>query len=160
MSATNKAWYWLAVGVLALGLNGYYQDGGLAVLHQAINRSAMRVAEARTQLRQVAAAAELTWGARAQCRRQTPAEVAVAPVAFPPAAEMQLALLQEQAGRLQAARVEARVARWQQRMARRDMQRAMVELQRGRLTVAGPQGQIEVTMPAMPDVEVNLPSVR
>ena len=24
---SNRAWYWLAAGVLALGLNGAYQDG-------------------------------------------------------------------------------------------------------------------------------------
>ena len=30
---TDKAWYWLAAGVLALGLNGAYQDGQLGWAH-------------------------------------------------------------------------------------------------------------------------------
>mgnify|MGYP003352389932 CR=1 FL=1 len=36
MNAANKAWYWLAAGGLALGLNGYYQDGGLQGLHRLV----------------------------------------------------------------------------------------------------------------------------
>ena len=31
---TTQGWGWLAAGVLALGLNGFYQDGGLARAHR------------------------------------------------------------------------------------------------------------------------------
>jgi hypothetical protein len=35
---TTQAWTWLAAGVVALGLNGYYHDGGLAMAHQVVDR--------------------------------------------------------------------------------------------------------------------------
>ena len=34
---TSRAWTWLAAGVMALGLNGFYQDGGAAWAHGAVN---------------------------------------------------------------------------------------------------------------------------
>ena len=34
----TQAWGWLAAGVLALGLNGFYQDGGAQWAHQIVNR--------------------------------------------------------------------------------------------------------------------------
>lgn len=37
--ASEKAWYWLAAGVLALGLNGAYQDGQFAWAHRLADRS-------------------------------------------------------------------------------------------------------------------------
>ena len=40
---TEKAWYWLAAGVLALGLNGAYQDGQLGWAHVLVDRAAASV---------------------------------------------------------------------------------------------------------------------
>jgi hypothetical protein len=37
---SNKAWYWLTAGVLALGLNGAYQDGQLGWAHVLAERAA------------------------------------------------------------------------------------------------------------------------
>jgi hypothetical protein len=37
---SQKAWYWLAAGVLALGLNGAYQDGQLGWVHCLADRVA------------------------------------------------------------------------------------------------------------------------
>jgi len=37
---SEKAWYWLAAGVLALGLNGAYQDGQLGWAHCLAGRAA------------------------------------------------------------------------------------------------------------------------
>jgi hypothetical protein len=37
---SEKAWYWLAAGVLALGLNGAYQDGQLSWAHCLAGRAA------------------------------------------------------------------------------------------------------------------------
>ena len=34
----SRAWGWLAAGVLALGLNGFYQDGGFAWAHRVADR--------------------------------------------------------------------------------------------------------------------------
>src|SRR5271170_762414 len=42
---TTQGWGWLAAGVLALGLNGFYQDGGLARAHQIVDAAIGRVAE-------------------------------------------------------------------------------------------------------------------
>jgi hypothetical protein len=41
---TTQGWGWLAAGVLALGLNGFYHDGGLDLAHRAINRISDRSA--------------------------------------------------------------------------------------------------------------------
>lgn len=41
---TTLAWGWLAAGVLALGLNGFYQDGGLQSVHQFFGRVGHRSA--------------------------------------------------------------------------------------------------------------------
>ena len=41
--ASNKAYYWLALAVLALGLNNEYQSGRMQPLHNLVNRSAMTV---------------------------------------------------------------------------------------------------------------------
>jgi len=37
---TTQGWAWLAAGVLALGLNGIYHDGGAAWAHRAVERIA------------------------------------------------------------------------------------------------------------------------
>lgn len=39
---TTQAWGWLTAGVLALGLNGIYQDGGAAWAHRIVDRVADR----------------------------------------------------------------------------------------------------------------------
>ena len=40
----KQGWYWLAAGVMALGLNGVYHDGGAEWAHQLVHRSAAVVA--------------------------------------------------------------------------------------------------------------------
>ncbi|MGO8793962.1 MAG: hypothetical protein ACLQLC_03995 [Candidatus Sulfotelmatobacter sp.] len=45
---TTQAWAWLTAGVLALGLNGMYQDGGAAWAHRTVARAVGRI-EARVQ---------------------------------------------------------------------------------------------------------------
>ena len=42
MKTTTQAWTWLTAGVLALGLNGIYQDGGAAWEHRIATRMADR----------------------------------------------------------------------------------------------------------------------
>jgi hypothetical protein len=42
---TTQGWGWLAAGVLALGLNGIYHDGGAAYLHGALAPVIARVAQ-------------------------------------------------------------------------------------------------------------------
>jgi len=40
----KQGWYWLAAGVMALGLNGVYHQGGAEWTHRLVNRSAAVVA--------------------------------------------------------------------------------------------------------------------
>ncbi len=42
---TTQGWGWLAAGVLALGLNGFYQDGGAAWAHRAMDGVIEQVAD-------------------------------------------------------------------------------------------------------------------
>jgi hypothetical protein len=42
---TTQAWGWLAAGVLALGLNGFYQDEGAAWAHRIVEGAIGQVAE-------------------------------------------------------------------------------------------------------------------
>jgi hypothetical protein len=72
--ASEKAWYWLAAGVLALGLNGAYQDGKFQWAHRLADQSAMLVEHVRDQGCRFVAMAEIMLGhdssglARAQDR--------------------------------------------------------------------------------------------
>jgi hypothetical protein len=151
MSAANKAWYWLAAGVLALGLNGYYQDGGLRPLHELAERTTIAFADARAQFSQVATLAEIALADRAQARYEhpVPAVVAVTPEVIPAEAQ-----LQERLGVMESARAQARMARLQEVIVRRELHRAQVELQNGRLAVLTDQGQVRV---ALPRVEIAVP---
>ncbi len=156
MKATNKAWYWLAAGVLALGLNGYYHDGGLQGLHRLANNVTSTVAETQAEFSQVAMLADvaMTTHARILCPRATRNTVVAVNAGMPPQTQARLADVQVRLGTLQAARVKARVARLQQIMVQREMQRAEVELQNGRLKVLTNQGQVQI---AWPRVQVNVP---
>jgi hypothetical protein len=42
---TTQGWAWLAAGVMALGLNGFYQDGGAAWAHRKLNGVVSRIAD-------------------------------------------------------------------------------------------------------------------
>jgi len=42
---TTQAWGWLAAGVLALGLNGIYQDGGAVWVHRNVDGAIARIAD-------------------------------------------------------------------------------------------------------------------
>lgn len=42
---TTQAWVWLAAGVLALGLNGFYLDGGAAWAHRIVDRAVEQAAD-------------------------------------------------------------------------------------------------------------------
>jgi len=59
---SETAWVWLAAGVMALGINGAYQDGQFAWAHRLADRSAAMVQEVRDQGCRLAAMAELVFG--------------------------------------------------------------------------------------------------
>ena len=156
MKAATRAWYWLAVGVLALGLNGYYQDGGLQGLHRLANCAENRLVEARMQFGQMAPLAEVAMAgpARLRCERSAPRSGVAFSPSIPPQAQARLAHLQERLGELQAARVQARIARLQHVMAQRELRRVQVEWQDGRISVVNDAGQVPLPLPR---VEVNVP---
>lgn len=159
MKASNNAWYWLAAGVLALGLNGYYQDGGLPALHRLSTCARTRVAETRVQYSQMATLAEVAMAdhARLRCDRAVPTAAVAVSAGIPSQAQARLAELQMRMGTLETARMQARVQRLQQVMARREMRRAQVELRHGQIRVVTDQGQVQVALPPLPHVEVVVP---
>jgi hypothetical protein len=75
---STKAWYWVAAGVLALGLNSEYQHGGLPWAHRVVNRG--REVAACTQLtsRRYLAMAKLMFGT--DPAPEVPSEVVLAQV--------------------------------------------------------------------------------
>ena len=60
---STKAWYWVAAGVLALGLNGEYQHGGLQWAHRAVNRGRDFAACVQLRSHRYLAMAKLMFGA-------------------------------------------------------------------------------------------------
>lgn len=150
MNPANKAWCWLAAGVLALGLNGYYQDGGVQQIHRLADSAESTIAESRAQFSQAATVAEVTFAEHLRCERPSGA----AAPRIPQPAQARLAELQERLGDMQAARVQGRLARLQQVMARRELQRAPVEWRNGRISVLDDEGRVQVTLPR---VEVDIP---
>ena len=57
---STQAWGWLAAGVLALGLNGMYQDGGADWAHHAVNQVMVRISN-RTEGILALAAGRADW---------------------------------------------------------------------------------------------------
>ncbi len=159
MKATNNAWYWLAAGVLALGLNGYYQDGGLPLLHRLTSCARTRVAASTVQFSQMATLAQVALADHAglRCERPGPSAMVAVSASIPPQAQARLADLQMRLATLETARIQARVERLQQVMVRREMRRAQVELQNGRIAVITDQGQVQVELPPLPHVKLEAP---
>jgi hypothetical protein len=59
---SQTGWYWLAAGVLALGLNGAYQDGQLGWVHCLADRAADIVGQASERSLRIVTVAELMLG--------------------------------------------------------------------------------------------------
>jgi hypothetical protein len=59
---SNNAWYWLSAGVLALGLNGAYQDGQLGWAHGLADRAASIVERASLRGQRFLTMAEVMLG--------------------------------------------------------------------------------------------------
>ncbi|HZS96219.1 MAG TPA: hypothetical protein VFA40_05540 [Terriglobales bacterium] len=72
---TDKAWYWLAAGVLALGLNGAYQDGQLGWAHVLADRAAAAVERASLRGQHFVAMAEIMLGREPQAFGHTQAAI-------------------------------------------------------------------------------------
>jgi len=59
---SEKAWYWLAAGVLALGLNGAYQDGQFEFVHRLTDRASAMIARTSERGLQFVTMAEFMLG--------------------------------------------------------------------------------------------------
>ncbi len=153
---TTQAWGWLAVGVLALGLNGFYHDGGAEWAHAVVrcvaSRSAGVLAVASGRAEQFLQEAQLV-AAREEthsCRLGT-----------------NMARLQSRMARGQAgfARVEALSARQEAALARLEANRARIEAQVERaqllpamtamkLQVICPRTRVSIPRTSIPRVEI------
>lgn len=71
--ASNKAWYWLAAGVLALGVNGAYQDGELHWVHRLTCHAASLVERASEEGLRMLATAEVALGRNPEALARTEA---------------------------------------------------------------------------------------
>ena len=152
----KQGWYWLAAGVLALGLNGVYHDGGAEWAQRVVNRSAAVVALASGHAeRFLASAPEQTLLCRVVTEMaRFQAKMARTQTGFAPFDAM-------------TARQEAALARLEGNRARFEAGRARMEAQVARLDFASASlspefgaafGPKRIQLPVMcPRLRVNIP---
>ncbi len=141
---TTQAWGWLAAGVMALGLNGIYHDGGAEWAHRVVGRMIDKIDE-RTEPAIALATGRAGW--------------------FAARAKM-VAVREETASCRSAGRVQTRVARMQNGLvhfevmsARQDAMMARMGAQRALVHVA-PVVQVELPAEACTRVRVAIPRVK
>lgn len=158
---TTQGWGWLTAGVLALGLNGFYHDGGAAWAHRIANRVAQQ-SEAMVELASAQSDGILervnlavTRDETASCRLGTAMARVQSQIARTQIARTQMA--RTQSG---WARFEAMSARQEAALARMEANRARIEAQVARVRLA-PVAFDSVTIPevACPGVRINVPHV-
>jgi hypothetical protein len=125
---TRQAWGWLAAGVLALGLNGFYQDGGAVWAHRAVDRIIAGMSD-RTEGVLALATGHADWfmaTAERVAARDESASCRLAPAM----ARVQTRLARAQTGfaglKAMSAREEAQMARFEADRTRIDAQIARV----------------------------------
>jgi hypothetical protein len=159
---TTQGWGWLAAGVLALGLNGVYQDGGAAWVHRQVDGVMARVANRAgavialasgrsdwfmTKANLVAARDETVSCRFATTMARFQTRVAQTKIAHTKIARTQSGM----------ARFEAMSARREEALARVEANRARIEAQVARLRLA-PVAFQSITSPVVvcPRVRVNM----
>ncbi len=152
---TTQGWGWLAAGVLALGLNGIYHDGGAAwaqrnlggVIARTVNESGAVIALASGRADRFVANANLV------AAQDETASCGLATAV----ARFQSKIARTQSG---MAHFEAMSARQEAALARMEANRARIEARIARVRVA-PVVFNTVTIPAVtcPRVRVNVPRV-
>jgi hypothetical protein len=152
---TTQGWGWLAAGVLALGLNGFYQDGGLASAHRMVDGVAERVTDRSGALVELASERVGGWlerdslvGARnesASCRFATTM------------ARVQTKMVRTQSG---MARFEAMSARQEAALARVEAERARIEARVARVRVEPAAfDRMRIPVVACPRVRMLIPRI-
>lgn len=144
-----QAWGWLVAGVVALGLNGLYHDGGLDWAHQIADQVQYK---ADTLLS--GRAGQFLAEAQAFAGRNETASARIASAV----AEVQSQVAHSQAG---IARFEAMTAREQAACARIEAKRARMEAQRARIEarLAAVRIPADVIVPVEIPVDVKVPMV-
>ena len=171
----TQAWGWLAAGVLALGLNGIYHDGGAAWAHRTIDDAVAQIAErtgpvlalatGRADLLMAKTNMLAARSETASCRMGT--EVA----------QVQTSLLRRRRARMQEsmqARIQEKLdegsaqferisAREEEAMARLEENRARIEDQVARVHVAPAAFDTVISCPRVrvrvPQIHVSVPAV-
>jgi hypothetical protein len=152
---TTQGWGWLAAGVVARGLNGFYQDGGAAWAHRAMNGVVEQVADRGRVLADLASERvdRLVESGSMVAARDETASCRLASA---------VALFQGKMVRTQGAlaRIEAMSARQEAALARVEANRARMEAHVARLRLA-PVAFNTLEMPgvACPRLRVNVPRV-
>jgi hypothetical protein len=145
---TTQAWGWLTAGVLALGLNGFYHDGGAELAHRIVGR----VVYSST------AVVALASGRAAQFLEQAKMVVA--------RNEPQSCPLSTAMARIQAkvVRTDTGLARFEAMSAREEAQLARVEANRARIEALAARSEFATFVEPMnfhaPNVSVICPRVR
>jgi hypothetical protein len=149
---TTQAWTWLAAGVMALGLNGFYQDGGAAWAHRAVDGIVAPIAS-RSEAVLALATGRADWffakanlgAARsetASCKLATAVE------------RVQARMVRSRSG---VAHFQAMSARQEAALARLDANRARIQAQVARIRIAPVAFSIPVV--SCPQVRMDLPRV-
>jgi hypothetical protein len=155
-----QGWGWLTAGVLALGLNGLYQDGGAAWAHRMAGRAVGRI-EARLQPAVALAMGRADWFV---AKTQSMATQAGMAQNEPASCRIEAAMARVQSklvrSQMRFANIEQMSARQEAALARVEANRARIEAQVARVRLA-PVAFYPVTIPvvACPRVRVNVPQV-
>jgi len=146
----TQAWGWLMAGVLALGLNGIYQDGGAAWAHRAVSQVIAKISEP-TEGALALASGHADWfmaKSRVVTARDNTSFCRLAAA---------MARIQAKVARTQTgfAGLQAMSAREEAQMARFEGNRARIEAEVARKSFARADFD-----PVCPRVRVNIPRVR
>jgi hypothetical protein len=152
---TTQGWAWLAAGVMALGLNGFYQDGGAAWAHRTIDGVVARIA-GRSEAVLALATGRADWFFAKANRGVARSETASCKLANA-VARVQTRMVRAQSG---TAQFDAISAREEAALARFEASRARIEAQVARVRIAPVAFSME-TIPVVscPQVRVHIPSV-
>jgi hypothetical protein len=163
----TEAWGWLAAGVLALGLNGVYHDGGAVWLHRNVDRVIARVADRSGAMLALATGRADWFMAKAHlaaARNEPvacPVQTALARVETRMAhARGGIQEFEEMSARQEAAlaRLEADRARMEAQLAR--LRFSPVAMSEPKIAVICPWVRVEIPRVNIPMVRVSAPVVR
>jgi hypothetical protein len=151
----TQGWGWLAAGVLALGLNGFYQDGGLAQAHRIVDGAVELVADRSGALVDLASE-------RVERLMQKTSLVAARDETASCRLATAMARFETRIARTQSgmARFEAMSAREEAALARVEADRARIEARVARVRLAPlALNTAEIPVVVCPRVRVNVPPV-